>query len=1108
MLNENYPPLNTLLQNCGGKRLWERRKRDDDFLTLRVGFGVIQMKAELEYPSRRFEMERDDLEEKMFDLAEKRYLIKRAPVMISFQKDFVTGVIGSRKETLLFLRNLAAQLVMTHSYDEVKCVFLIEKEELRQFADLRYLPHIWDDGRSIRFLATEPLNAGVIGEYLRREMEDCFKEDRQKKKRKKTQAHFMVFALSKRLYDSVEILKDALMEEECVGLSVITAFDELPKECTKVFQMRADSAEHACFDLLHPDQPPQMFELDECDLSMLHQSMRTLANTQLKTISGSFSLPKTFTFLEMFRVGKIEHLNLFKRWSESDPTRSLATPVGIGTDGGLFMLDLHEKRQGPHGLVAGMTGSGKSEFIITYIHEVAFVLIDYKGGGLAGAFEDPERDIHLPHLVGTITNLDGAAITRSMISIESELKRRQRIFNEAKTRCNEGTMDIYTYQRLYRNHQVDEPLPHLFIISDEFAELKSQQPDFMDKLISTARIGRSLGVHLILATQKPAGVVNDQIWSNTKFRVCLRVQDKGDSQDMLKRPEAAELKDTGRFYLQVGYNEYFALGQSAWCGADYIPQNEVISQKDESVHVIDDTAQTLATIKPVKHKKSSGIKQIVAVVQYLSTMAKREHLIPRNLLPPMLPEKLTIERLMKMYPTQTPAAISAQIGMIDDPAFQQQYAFELNVQNMHNMLIVGESSSGKTNLVQTILLSLMERYTPGQVNFFILDFSSKLLTRFRPMPHCSAVLTDDDEPAIDRLFEMVSNEIKRRQKLFAQAEVNSYEAYCTLHPLPLVLVIIDGLVNFTSIKKGNLYYSTIHEYMRDGAGYGVKFILAGSHYNEFSMRVRQEAGIHLGMNLKDRYAYYDVMGVKSDYVPPAIPGRGLCLWDGRPLEFQTAIFSLEEDPKVSAQQLQDVLQRIQARDQGCTPAPKLSMLSDTETYDDFCKKFAPGRIPLGYTVDSIKAVSLPLKQMFTTAVYFGNKLGIAPVMDNLLYAYCAEHMELLIVKRSHGTLFAEDSERVRFGGQLDKAGLVVLPKTYMSVTTPAERYNRFVMHYNGKLTGMMMPCGELLKHMEMDMKQMRSITENILVGYDKIEREFVDGLRKSRQDMARVFEKM
>lgn len=252
--------------------------------------------------------------------------------------------------------------------------------------------------------------------------------------------------------------------------------------------------------------------------------------------------------------------------------------------GGLFNLDLHEKYHGPHGLVAGMTGSGKSEFIITYIlslavnyhpDEVAFILIDYKGGGLTGAFEDTERGIKLPHLAGTITNLDGAAVKRSLISIQSELRRRQAIFNEARRVSNEGTMDIYKYQQLYRDKIVSEPVPHLFIISDEFAELKAQQPEFMEQLISAARIGRSLGVHLILATQKPSGVVDDQIWSNSKFRVCLKVQEKADSQDMIKCADAAELSQTGRFYLQVGFNELFALGQSAWCGAEYIPSDTV-----------------------------------------------------------------------------------------------------------------------------------------------------------------------------------------------------------------------------------------------------------------------------------------------------------------------------------------------------------------------------------------------------------------------------------------------------------------------------------------------------------------------------------------------------
>ena len=282
----------------------------------------------------------------------------------------------------------------------------------------------------------------------------------------------------------------------------------------------------------------------------------------------------------MYNVGMIEQLNILNRWKTNDPTKSLQAPIGVDKHREIFKLDLHEKFYGPHGLIAGMTGSGKSEFIITYIlsmalnyhpNEVSFVLIDYKGGGLTGAFENKETGLKLPHLAGTITNLDTIEMNRSLASIQSELRKRQRIFNAARDSLNESTIDIYKYQSLYRKGLVQEPVSHLFIVSDEFAELKDQRPEFMDQLISIARIGRSLGVHLILATQKPAGVVNDQIWSNSKFRVCLKVQDKSDSMDMIKCPDAASLKNPGRFYLQVGYNELFTLGQAAWAGAQYYP---------------------------------------------------------------------------------------------------------------------------------------------------------------------------------------------------------------------------------------------------------------------------------------------------------------------------------------------------------------------------------------------------------------------------------------------------------------------------------------------------------------------------------------------------------
>src|SRR5699024_7940791 len=170
----------------------------------------------------------------------------------------------------------------------------------------------------------------------------------------------------------------------------------------------------------------------------------------------------------------------------------------------------------------------------------------------------------------------------------------------------ESTIDIYKYQKMYREGIVKEPISHLFIISDEFAELKTQEPEFMEQLISTARIGRSLGVHLILATQKPSGVVDPQIWSNTRFRVCLRVQDKSDSNEVIKCSDAAYLTQTGRFYFQVGYNEVFALGQAAWAGGKYIPAEKSKKPIDTSIDFINNVGQVIK--KSETKEKNNAVK--------------------------------------------------------------------------------------------------------------------------------------------------------------------------------------------------------------------------------------------------------------------------------------------------------------------------------------------------------------------------------------------------------------------------------------------------------------------------------------------------------------------
>lgn len=1019
VLRQNYPALSRVLQfPFDGGRLWERQRTDDDFLDVRIGAGDVPLLAELNYPKEKFAMDEDPLEQKMYALAEMPVFLHDVPIQTSLTEDYVCGVSGLERDRMDFVNRLMMQLALTHSYDEVKIVLLGNEEALTTLHYVRYLPHVWNDQRTFRFLAAETTDAYQISEYLKHEVENDLEQNRRLKEILKHRPYYVIFALEKRLFDSMEFLKEVLNADENVGVSIVAAFEDLPKECSKIFQLNS-TGEHSVVYLKQLDRQSDSFHLDEADPALAEKSMQQVANTSISVVTQAYALPKTYTFLEMFGVGRVEHLNIRERWRRNDPVKSLSTPVGVATDGSLFMLDLHEKYQGPHGLVAGMTGSGKSEFIITYIlsmavnyhpDEVAFILIDYKGGGLAGAFDDAQNGIRLPHLMGTITNLDGSAIQRSLLSIQSELTRRQRIFNQVKSDLGEGTMDIYTYQKLYRAQRVKEPMPHLFIISDEFAELKKQQPEFMDQLISAARIGRSLGIHLILATQRPSGVVNDQILSNTKFRVCLRVQDRSDSMDMLKRPEAAELVDTGRFYLQVGYNEFFALGQSAWCGAEYEPQDEVVVKVDESVRFLDTTGQTYLQMQQEKARTKSEIKQIVAIVRHLSELAQQEQIRTENLWKPPLPEHISLEEVEALYPAGELRGICAAVGLIDDPEMQEQFPFVLDVQNCQNLMVVGESGSGKTTFLQTLLFSLSKTYSSRDVNYYILDFSSKMMKLFQALPHCGAVLTEEQEDAIDRFFVMLREMIQERKALFEKAEVSSFEAYRSVAPMPLVLVVIDNISGLTALQKGNIYFNSLNTYLRDGVSYGIKIVLSAAHLNELSTRARQEVGTRVALHLKDKFEYGDVLNCKCTYTPPERKGRGLTVYHGRPLEYHTAQIQCEGNASEQARKLKEKLGAIARRRTGEPAAKRLTVISEEETYEMFSAKFRQGRIPLGYAIPEVKEVALPLKQFYSLSLYFGNPIGVKPVLNNFLCALRRAKARIYILRRSKDSVFPTVSE--------------------------------------------------------------------------------------------------
>lgn len=1024
IFSENYPSLDTVLHYAiDGKKLWERRRTDDDFLNVRIGVGTVPLKAEISYSQRGFQLDTDELQEQMYRIAEKKYTLEYFPIFVDLLNNPVCGIVtesgsaddNENRNRAEFVKRMILRIVSLYSYDEVKIIFISDEDTLSNLDFIKFLPHIWDNQKSTRFLATNDSEAYQIGEYLKKQFEDDLNKDRTYDEKHSSRPHYILFGLDGQLVNSIEIIKQIMQTDKKLGFTAVCAYDDIPKECSLLITLGKNRTYIKYLKDL--DKKNQLFIPDRYDEMLANKSMQTLGNTMLGVGSKAYILPKSYKFLSMFNAGKVEDLNIFSRWKDSDPVSTLAAPVGLDENGDLFMLDLHQKYEGPHGLVAGMTGSGKSEFLITYIlsmaicyspEDVAFVLIDYKGGGLTGAFEDKDRGIHLPHLLGTITNLDGSAINRALASFHSELMRRQRIFNEAKSIAEEGTMDIYMYQRLYRSGKVKSlgPVPHLFIISDEFAELKSQQPDFLDELVSIARIGRSLGVHLILATQKPTGVVNDQIRSNTKFRVCLKVQDRMDSEDMINRPDAAELKETGRFYLQVGYDEFFAMGQSAWSGADYTPSDFVDEQSsDEEIELIDNAGEVVQTVRPDKNKNAQGT-QLTAVVNYLSDAAKQLDSMPDPLWSEPLPKVLELSSLIQ---EKTDGSIIADIGMVDDPENQKQFVYSLDLIKSGNTLVVGNAGTGKTIFLQSLLISLCTKYSSEDFNFYALDYSSRMLKLFKDVPQCGAVLTDEEYQYVPAVFQKLSEIIDDRKKIFESLGVNDFESANRVQKFPLILIVIDNVMGMQLDKSASRFYSILDHFMKLGLNYGVRFIITSPHINELPMKLKQEIVYRIAFRVNTNYEYGDIINVRVRYMPTDCLGRALINVDNKALEMQVGLFASDsKNESLRTKAIKDYLGKIIASNTS-KPASKLAVLSSDETYEEFSEMFKPGRLAIGYRLKNSEPVSIPLVQLNRLNLYFGNSKIFMPVIHNLFYAFMKNEASVHIIKKKDESIFVQGS---------------------------------------------------------------------------------------------------
>lgn len=893
-----------------GKRLFEKTSQDVDFLQVYLGKGKIVSANEVKYNKQEF----IDLEDPLATLPEKvaeeyRY-IEEAPIISDFNASCGVGVVGEKSELKQIIKNFTLDIAMRCFYGEVKFVYIFNENDAQEMSWVKWLHNVENKQLDVKNIICDEESKNVLLENLY-----IILSSRENAKQENTDfmfdEYYIVFVTDA---SAISLHPVSKYIKNCVDYGFTFVFFEeyeenLPQGCTEIIHIESKQKGIA-LKTKNGDELSSFTYPSITNETALEVALK-LGAVAVDEVTLEGQLTKNISMFELLGILTVEDLNLSERWNKTLVYNTMAAPIGVKRKNKMVYLDISDKAgaHGPHGLVAGTTGSGKSEIIQTYIlsmaslfhpYEVGFVIIDFKGGGMANQFKS------LPHLIGTITNIDGREINRSLLSIKAELVKRQKMFSEC------GVNHINDYIKLYKANKVVEPLPHLIMIVDEFAELKAEYPDFMKEIISAARIGRTLGIHLILATQKPAGVVDNQIWSNSNFKLCLKVQTREDSNEVIKTPLAAEIVEPGRAYFQVGNNEIFDLFQSAYSGGNVPTGN---SMNENIFRIYERNVWGKKTLVYTNRKKqivTETKSQLQAMVEYVNDfcVAKGIKKLPGICLP-------SLENVIKTdklnYNVNNNLNISVTIGMFDDP--EQQLQGEVTLEpSKENIFVVGSAQSGKTVMLQTITYGLIRKYNPSQVNIYLVDCGSMVLKIFENSKHIGGVVLSNEEEKCKNLFKLLNTIVVERKNILSSKGVGNFSSYLDAgyKDMPMIVVAIDNMAAFKEYFPDQA--DELNSLSREAQGVGISFIVTAATSNAISYRAQANFGKKLVLNCNDTNEYSSVLGHCSE-TPRENPGSGLIMLDRRILEYQVAIFGKGDK---EAERSQELKQFIEERNVNCS----------------------------------------------------------------------------------------------------------------------------------------------------------------------------------------------
>lgn len=820
----------------GGARMWERRPIDDDFMRLLVGYGQAPWRPATEGSRTTSAAVRT--------LVANRDRLPRGPVSIDLRRGRVVGVVGERNHAVELVRSLVAQAAVLHGPADVHVAIATDRPGQWQWAT--WLPHTMAGGGERRLLVVSPDDYGRLVGMLASPATDHAPR---------------VAATPDETHPLTLLIVDGapLAESHGAGLRLLLGGgagpvagvvvegrrDALPSVCTTVIEVGRLRS-------VVTDQTGGAIEVAVAGAvdGVVRQIARNLAGfaDPERRLEGA-ELPARVRLLDCAGASLPAADDLARRWAAAGADPPIAAPIGV-TEGGSLVVDV--VRDGPHALLAGTTGAGKSELLRTLVASLAlavdpdhltFVLVDYKGGSAFDVCAD------LPHTVGVVTDLDDTLAARALQCLEAELRYREQRLREA------GAEDIASY--LAADPQ--EPMPRMLIVVDEFAALAKELPDFMDALVDIAARGRSLGVHLLLATQRPAGVIRDNVRANTNMRIALRVQDRSDSTDVIGDVRAASIarSQPGRGLLRLGPGElvlFQAALVSTAAGAGGRPAGVGVREVPFAIDP-----------PPFEEAECDGagptdLERIVTTVTNAARIGGYRQ--PRHPWPEPLPELIAGAELDATLP---PSGTAVPVGLVDEPDQQRQRTMWWDP-DQGSLALYGLTGAGTTTALATIATGLAHRHAPDEIHMYVMDFDAGALSPLAELPHVGAVVTAAERERQVRLVRHLSLELERRKRGPAPAGPTR----------PRIVVIVDNYAGFTAGFDATQDAPTREALARvisEGPTVGIVAVVTGTRQNAVPLPVAATIGAKLVFRMADPLAAA-TFGLRR--IPPDLPsGRAI-----------------------------------------------------------------------------------------------------------------------------------------------------------------------------------------------------------------------------------------